>query len=157
MGRQITFRMEEDDLARFVSKLENDGVLLLPYRHRGPEIERLMRIGDRREGLVWLVRPSDADFVRLRHVATQGYWVVDQIRSPVVEFSPGGASGEGLKPGRLHFNAGYFDDDGNRVDFPTGFVEWADGLLAWIRKSFRRNSANGIYEGPGVQKGKGGR
>jgi hypothetical protein len=66
-----------------------------------------------------------------------------------VEFSPGGASGGELRPGRLHFDTGYFDDDGNRVIFPVGFVEWAEGLLLWIRKSFHRDSVTGNYEGPG--------
>jgi hypothetical protein len=148
MGRQIRFRMGQEDLASFVRRLDEVEAVLLPYRNQGPEPVPLNDIGERREGLVWLARPADLDRVRFTHVAAQGYWAIDQTGSPVVEFTPGGRNG--AAPGRLYFETGYFDETGRRADLPAGFVGWADGLLRWIRRNFRHDRASGLYVGPGA-------
>jgi len=146
----VGFRMTPDDLALFAQKLDDEAVLLLPYRHAGSAPDLLGTLADRREGIVWLVRSAeDLAQVRMDHVPQQGYWTVDQILSPVVEVSPGGISGLDVVPGRLHFNTGYFDDRGNYQDFPPAFVKWADGLVRWIRRNFHRDGS--IYNGPGAR------
>lgn len=130
MNSQVRIRLRSDDLGELEAELREREALFLPYTFPAPELSFLpaLELGK----LIWIVRPDDRDLVRLKHIPQQGYWVIDQVRSPVVEFSHSGPDSE-LGEGRLQFHTNYWADDDTKVAFPDGFVTWARDILQWVR------------------------
>lgn len=130
MSSQVRLRLRPGDLGELEAELRERGALFLPYTFPSPELSFLpaLELGK----MIWVFRPDDRDLVRLKHIPQQGYWVVDQLRSPVVEFSHSGPGSE-LGQGRLFFRTSYWEDDDTKVAFPAGFVTWAKGIFQWVR------------------------
>ncbi len=155
MGRQVCIRTLPGDLGWLEGELRERGALFVAYRHRGPELETRSTISweGNPDPIIWLARDEDLASVRLRHVEAQGYWVVDQLRSPVVELSrrmavtAGALSVEGPAQGRLFYELGCFGEDGRPVAFSEDFVEWAQGIFKAVRRQFTRDPGADCYDG----------
>ena len=156
MGRQVCIRTLPGDLGWLEGALRERGALFVAYRHGGPEPETRSTISweGNPDPIVWLVRGEDLASILIRRVKAQGYWVVDQLRSPVVELSrrmavvAGARSAEEPVQGRLFYELGYHGDSDGPVEFPGEFVEWAQGIFKTVRGHFTRDPGAGCYDGP---------
>ena len=74
-------------------------------------------------------------------------WVVDDLRSPVVQFDGGFFDEKTLRPGRLFYDTGYYNENGEWVDKPVEFLKWADSILRMAKKMIRRDPVFDAYVG----------
>jgi hypothetical protein len=157
--------MGPGDIAAFEARVVDSGGCFLPRRN--PEAIPIAHLStadlpDWPAGCAWLVRPCDLPAVVLRHVPAQHYWAVDTTMagSPVVEYgffwqstSMGSASlresltSMGVREGRLWFEKYYVENDA-WAEKPPDFVLWAEGILRFVRKHFRRDADADLYVGP---------
>ena len=152
MGRQVVFHLHPDDAGGFEGFLRsstNLAVLAQPQ----PTLEvveaaSLFAIADEPRFERLLVRRSDLVLVRTTHVPAQGYYLVDKLRSPVIEFTPGinTVSTEAGR-GRLWHPTSYFDESGRRIEMPSEFLAWAGKVLSWVRRHWSR-TPDGDYLSP---------
>jgi hypothetical protein len=91
-----------------------------------------------------LVRESDLSEVVTRHVPAQGYWTVDVLRSPVVEFNSCYFDGKILRRGRAYYVDGFYGEGEAWVEKPESFRLWARGVLRILRKSLKRHGTDYI-------------
>jgi hypothetical protein len=153
MGRQLQFYLTPSDLAVLeVALRASQEVAALPWRAPRPEptvVEsfRIERMG-KTPLTLYLARPADLGAVAFREVAAQGYWTVDDLRSPVVELARCHFDGKTLRRGRLYYATGYYGGDGAWVDKPKAFLAWADALLRTARKALWREPRLDAYLGP---------
>jgi hypothetical protein len=71
-------------------------------------------------------------------VTTQGYWVVDVLRSPALELSSCFFDGKILRRGRIYYVDGFGGEDGAWIEKPETFRTWARRVRAAIRKALAR-------------------
>ena len=98
----------------------------------------------RRPLRAYMVRRADLSAVNTRFVPGQGYWVIDDLSSPVIEFSRCFFDDTVLRLGRAYFAT----DLRFRPELASpDFVKWGDRVLARIKKTLRRapGIANWIY------------
>jgi hypothetical protein len=164
MGRQIRFRVGPGDIVEFESLVRDSGGLFLPFRNPSSSpapVRSTADIADWPRWKAWLVRPSDAPAVQMHHVPAQGFWTIDDLGAPVVEYgfhwhslgplrgplTPELLRSVGVREGRLWFERFYFEGD-RKVEKPADFVAWADALLQTVRRRFHRHPGHDLYEGP---------
>jgi len=97
----------------------------------------------------YIVRRADLSAVKTKLVTSQGYWVMDSLCSPVIEFSRCFFDSTVLRPGRAYFAT----DLRFRPELPSpDFVKWGDRVLARIKKTLRRapGIADRIYVSTGA-------
>jgi hypothetical protein len=92
----------------------------------------------------YLVRRSDLVNVITEHVPAQGYWTVDVLRSPAVEFESCYFDGKLLRRGRVYYTDGYYGADKAWVAKPPDFLVWAKAVLKVTRKSLHKDGADYI-------------
>lgn len=96
----------------------------------------------------YLVRPDDLASIQMHEVAKQNYWAIDDLRSPVVEFSSCFFDGVKIRQGRVYFQTRYYAETGQLVTKSESFVKWARCVLAAVKKTLHRDPASGNYVGP---------
>jgi hypothetical protein len=90
---------------------------------------------------VFLTKAEYISSIKTRYLETQNYYLVDDLRSNVVEFSRGGfssVSNDALERARLYFVSQYFEDE-ITVKKDTSFLSWAESLLLSFKKQFLTN------------------
>jgi hypothetical protein len=87
---------------------------------------------------IYLVRPEDMASVVFRFVEDQQVWLVDDLRSPVIEFDRCYFARDLLRRGRLYYVPKYYREDGVFVSKSADFLAWSDGLLKVARKSLTK-------------------
>jgi hypothetical protein len=139
MGRQIQLYFSPQDVDEFATKMvAKCGAVLLPHRlssNLAQPVDSITRdtgSGLRSNG--YLVRGEDLERVRLREIPSPGYWAVDEVRSPVIEFDGGFFDHSKILRGRLYFTTSYYDLADQHVVKEPGFVQWADRILAAGRR-----------------------
>jgi hypothetical protein len=156
MGRQINFYMLADDLSEFEEAIRSkESVLFVKDRLSAPEIQALDTLTIPEMGttplFLYLVRKEDVEKVVIKSVAGK-YWKVDTLRSPAVELMRSYHNESLARRGRLYFQPGFYDSEGCWIDKPQAFIKWADSLLRWIRRNYRRDPQLGFYVGPSAAK-----
>ena len=106
MGHQVNFYLDPRDTEQIESVLRSLGpMLVLHSRSPRPEPKLLDHLTHEEQGQPWLfyhlVRPEHLGAVVLGHVPAQGYWTVDVLNSPVIEFTRCFFDGTILRRGRL--------------------------------------------------------
>lgn len=153
MGHQINFFLGPNDHAELEMRLREAGELVvLRNRSLTPEPHPVDTTNFTEDGKQWLflylVRPSDLSAVRTREVAAQGYWSVDDLRSPVIELNRCYYNGKILRRGRLYFVDGYYGAQDQWVEKPEEFKAWAKRLFAAARKTLTFDKNLGAHIGP---------
>jgi hypothetical protein len=151
MGHQVTFLALPTDLPAIEDVIRATGdVCFLEDRTPTSEPTMLDTLSfapgemGRRQLRACIVRRADLSAVKTRLVARQGYWVIDSLSSPVIEFDRCFFDGSVLRPGRAYFAS----DLRFRPELPSpDFVKWGDRVLARIKRTLRRapGIANWIY------------
>jgi hypothetical protein len=155
MGRQVRFLANSDDAAALEAEARARGAVFLAYYHQGtePRLVTDLTAAATTEPIVWLTRAEDLPRVRLTYIEAQGYWLVDQLKSPVLEWSGSGTEqppGEHeVRSGRLWFATGTYDSHGERIPFGD-FVDGAQSMLAWVRRQWSYDRSGARYIGPGA-------
>ncbi len=147
MGRQIHFYMLPEDRDAFLHFVrERDSVAVIVRDSDSAEVEfAAARHNSDKTLCLW----NRELFPRLRRkwIPEPGYYRIDTLKTPVLEFTPSfTATWEGkpgLGQGRLFGNfEPYFGK-------PPDFEKWYEALVRWIRKNFRKSPAStGGYVGP---------
>ncbi len=84
----------------------------------------------------FIVQRQDLLAISTRFVETQGYWLIEDTESPVIEFSPSIFTGSKLTSGRAYFAS----DLRFRPELPSpDFVRWGDRVLTRIKKKLSRH------------------
>lgn len=147
MGKQVNFVLLPSDLKVLEEELGHIGpFIVLHSRSKSEEVKRLGGLGTDKSGEDWLylflVRPEDVELVITQPVATQGYWSIDALRSPVIEFQRCFYDGHRLRRGRAYFVEEYYDANKHLVQKPEAFRIWAQSVLNTIRRKLRRQGAD---------------
>ena len=151
MGKQATFVLLPGDLTALEVEIARvEPFTVLHSRSSSKEVRSLSALDPTKAGEDWLhlflVRPSDVKRVVTQHVPAQGYWSVDALRSPVIEFQRCFFDGKVLRRGRVYFNESYYDLSGVLVQKPEAFRKWARVVLSTIRRNLHRQGPD--YIGP---------
>ncbi|MBI5876106.1 MAG: hypothetical protein HZB53_00525 [Chloroflexi bacterium] len=150
MGRQVNFYILQADREELQTMLQKRGnVAFLPWISTTATIRPVPTLADAN----WISRNIDIASVVLKYVQSQSHWLVDEARSPVIKFSPGGLSGSEIIRGRFHFELGFYDADGYWVTKSPEFVQWADRILRWVCRHYVKESHGLAYIGPYADKG----
>lgn len=156
MGRQIQIYFSSDDVQAFEKAVKEQlGAVVLAHRHlvgRAEPIDSTVsKNADGLRSFGYLARPQDLEKVVLRHVPAQGYWVVDETRSAVVELDGGFDDGKILRRGRLYFHKGFYGEDGQWVNKAQDFLQWAEEILKLAKKLSRRDQKLDAYVGQSAE------
>lgn len=149
MGHQVNFHATPDDIdhiERTIGLLEPMDIL----HSRSPLAEpRIVPSANTIEnGQRWLffflVRKCDLGEVIMEQVPAQGYWAVDVVRSPVVEFSSCYFDRAVLRRGRVYYVDGSFGENGVWSEKPENFRLWAKSVLKTTKKLLKRHGTDYI-------------
>jgi hypothetical protein len=156
MGKQIQLYLLPEDAENFATRVRTLlGVHLFSLRYSDPEhrtaespvitIEGVSRIS-------CLLAQSNRTELIARYVENQQHWVVNTLFSEVVEFSGCHWDHYSLKPGRLFFDQGFYDEAGQWRDKSEVFLEWANAVIDTAVKLFRNETSTDSYIGPSADK-----
>lgn len=83
----------------------------------------------------FIVQRQELPAVSTRFVETQNYWLIEDTKSPVIEFSSSIFTGSKLTRGRAYFAS----DPRFRPELPSpDFARWGDRVLTRIKKKLSR-------------------
>jgi len=151
MGRQIQIRMAAEDRAWLDREISQAGGVLLLTTHASsvPIVVPSSHVVEQRfRGSFWICLANEIGQVRLEHVATMDYWVVNGLSSPVMEYGCYDTAGSPTCQGRLWYEKGYFDQSGMWVCRSDAFLQFAERLFRLVRRRFTRDPATSEYVGP---------
>ena len=149
MGHQANFYATPPDIAELESVIrELEPIVVLHDRSQtmNPRTLASLRFSENAEPLLfyYLVRKADLPEVVTRHVPAQGYWTVDVLRSPVVEFNSCYFDHRILRRGRVYYVDGFYGEDGTWIEKPESFQSWAKAVLRATRKSLKKYATDYI-------------
>src|ERR1043165_7618856 len=123
MGHQLNFFLGPTDQIELETRLRNvDELVILHSRSPTDEPRIVETMNFSEDGKQWLffhfVRLSDLSAVQIREVPAQRYWVVDILKSPVVEVNRCYYDGKILRRGRLYYVDGFYDAQDQWLEKP---------------------------------------
>ena len=151
MGHQVNFYVTPQDRTLLEERLREIGpMLVLHSRSPTSAVRKLETLDFAENGKPWLffylVRPEDLSAIITRHVPVQGYWTIDVLKSPVVEFNSCFFNGDKLRRGRVYYIDSYYGEDDVLVQKSESFQAWAKSLFGVVKKSLKKRGAD--YVGP---------
>lgn len=154
MGHQVNIYVDPSDTISLAHALRGLGPLhLLHSRSPTSEPKVIESVNVEENGQPWLflylVRPEDLGAVVTRHVPAQGYWTVDVLKSPVVEFNRCFFDGRILRRGRLYYIDGFYGANEQWTEKPEAFRQWARAILTKTKSTL--NKHKGDYIGTGAE------
>lgn len=149
MGHQVNFYATPTDVAELeVSIGSLEPMLILHDRSPTAEprvLPSLIFTEDAQPLLFYfLVREKDLAKVVTGHVPAQGYWSVDILRSPIVEFNSCYSDGKVLRRGRAYYVDGLYGEDDAWVEKPESFRIWAKAVLRTTKRVLKRHGIDYI-------------
>jgi hypothetical protein len=96
--------------------------------------------------LVVLVRAVELAAIRMDFIPQRGYWTINALRSPIIEFRRSYMDDNIIRQGRMYFIPRYLENN-QWVDKSPEFVAWADSILRFMRRHLRRLPSIGCYAG----------
>ena len=149
MGHQLNFHATLPDVARLEEIVRAiEPVVVLHSRSPTAEPRIVPSVNFEEQGRRWLfyflVREADLGRAVTEPVPAQGYWSVDVLRSPVVQFTNCYFDGLVLRRGRIYYVDGYYGADGTWVEKPETFRLWAATLRKATRKALSRRDGDYI-------------
>jgi len=142
-GHQVNFYLDADDTRQVETIARSIGPVVLIHDRSCQPLPRVLDSlfhfdGEQQLFFYYLVQPEFLDAVLMQHVPAQGYWTVDDLRSPVIELSTCFCDGVILRRGRLYYVDGFYDSEDNWVYHSDSFRKWAKTLLAKTRRTLTR-------------------
>ena len=152
MGHQIALYLSLKDATDLEHELlrPNDD-MILKDRSRGPFPKCVTSIDLVEDGNRWyffyFARREDLDSIITIEVPTQGYWAVDELFSPVIQFHLGRFDGDILRSGRLYYIDSYYDEKKMLVGKPADFIGWSRQLFRKAKRLLTYDKDLGAYLG----------
>jgi hypothetical protein len=151
MGRQIQIYLATRDIDLFEEALKQRGVVFVSRSSADGRVQVLQtckrRVASGVRTSCYLARQKDLKSIRVNHISSKVGWVVDDLRSPVIQFDGGFFDGRTLRQGRLFYDTGYYNDSGEWVNKPADFLKWADSILKMAKKLIARDRVLDAYVG----------
>lgn len=147
MGRQIHFYMLAEDQNAFLRVVqERDPVVIIARDSDSAEVQ----LADPDTGpdkTLCLWNRKLLPHLKRKWISDPGYYTIDGLRTPTLEFTPSFAATwegkPGLGQGRL------FGDFDPNLEKPPDFGKWYEILVRWIRQNYQKSPASmGGYVGP---------
>lgn len=143
MGKQVRYFLTPEDTVELEAELRTIEPLVVLHRRSSIMLPRVLEHLDFEEnGNPWLffylARPDDLDSIVMNHVASQNYWGIDSLRSPVIEFNRCYFDGVYLRRGRIYLNDKFYGVDDELVEKPAPFRAWANAVLGKTRRSLHK-------------------
>ncbi|MEZ4399259.1 MAG: hypothetical protein R3B06_04525 [Kofleriaceae bacterium] len=154
MGHQVNFYTapaDIKDLQERVGRLES---ILILHSHSLSETPLVLSSlrhteGDRPWLFYYFVRKCDLANVISEHVPSQGYWGIDVLRSPVVEFHGCFFNGKILRRGRVYYTDGFYGENDEWLQKSESFRSWAKRVLKTTKAGLKRQGSD--YIGPAAE------
>jgi hypothetical protein len=153
MGHQVNFYLDPFDTLSLEQTIRTvEPLLVLHSRSPRSEPRVVESASIEEDGQPWLfaflVRREDLQSVVTRHVPAQGYWTIDVLKSPVIEFNRCFFDCTVLRRGRLYYVDGYYNANQTWEDKEDGFQQWAKTVLTRTKKVLKKYK--GDYIGTGA-------
>lgn len=153
-SRQINFYMMPKDIEEFEIWLKQrvDSVFLaLPMYEEELRIIETLAISTKEKDMwltVFLAPEHLLDKIIVKYVPAQEYYLIDNLKSPVMEFGRCYYDWENkkMRRGRLYYIKGYYDDNKEWKFKDESFLNWADEIFKWFRRHFKNQKLTG-FEG----------
>jgi hypothetical protein len=148
MGRQLHFHMLEEDVSEFFRVVEAGGQVTVVARDSNSAAVLPVGARDVDSGnTVCFWNRSFLPQLERKWIPDPGYYRIDSLKLPVLEFMPSfKANWEGkpaLGQGRLFGNFEPY------LGKPREFTEWYELLASWIRRRYRKSPVGlGGFVGP---------
>ncbi len=152
MGHQVNYHALLEDFAEIEAKIRRIEPLVILYDQSPTAAPQVAPALDfKNESGVWLfcylVREVDMAAVMTKHIPTQGYWLIEDHHSPVIECSGCFFDGNVLRRGRMYYTDGDYDKSGTWAEKPEAFRKWAAAVLR-VTKKYLDKLPGGAYIGP---------
>ncbi len=137
-SKQLNFFMMPDDLVGFENEFSNFGALFIRQPLPSPTLTFKDSIGysNGEFAKIFLTTQTFTNKVIIRKIENKKYYLIDDLRSPVIEFSRG-VKNEGIvQRSRLYFTKEYYNENGHLVEKDRRFTTWASSLLKAIKTHF---------------------
>jgi len=142
MSKQVTFYLLPDDITLFEAELKamEDVVFIAEpmYENKLLIVDTLLPQKNEWRS-VSLARKDYLDRVYLKHIDTQNYWLIEDLKSEVIEFSRCYLDGNTLRRGRLYTITGYYNEVSEWKERDPEFIKWVDRIYRKFKKTFKRN------------------
>ena len=148
MGRQVHFHMLGEDLREFFRLVQDDPKVIITTRDSDTaKVLPLDDAGANPDSTLCFWNQKFVPDLERKWIPEPGYYRIDSLRLPVLEFMPSfKAKWEGkpaLGQGRLFGNFEAY------LNKPADFEKWYEGLASWIRKRCRKSPLGpGGFVGP---------
>lgn len=158
MGRQIQLYLLPEDLEALKQSFRQMGGVCFVSQSSFTSEPQILCEETRTESNIsarlscYLVRDTDLNTIRLKHISDKVGWIVDDLRSPVVQLDSGYFDGRILRRGRIYYETRYYGDDGRRIDKQLDFIKWAESIMKITKKLFKRNPEFDAYIGMNANK-----
>jgi hypothetical protein len=134
---------------------EHCSIVFLDYQTERPAPRIVSSLEVKEFGKSWLkmflAPPEFLGELVFTHVPRQGYWTIDETRSPVVELIRCFYGGTSLRSGRLYYAKGFYGEGGQWVEKPAAFLAWAKKVFSVARKGLQRDADFMVYLGREAQ------
>jgi hypothetical protein len=154
MGRQVNFFATAHDEARLIEFIKKTGdIVVFPYSSVSPIFSPLDQLPGKGStkfwAHVWLVNNDFSPTIVTEFIPPQGYHLIDESRSDVIEFSRSIQDGDALRPGRIWAEFDFLDDSGSQlVPKRRDFKRWFGVLAKWIRMNYSKEINPDFYVAP---------
>lgn len=151
MGRQLNFYATAADIAELeacIRRLEPVAILHARSPNANPRVLPSLNFSEEAAPLLfyYLVLEPELPKIVTEHVPARGYWTVDILRSPAVEFQGCYFDDKILRRGRVYYVDGFYNQNGTWVEKSEKFRHWAGAVLSAVRKSLKKQGPD--YIGP---------
>jgi hypothetical protein len=155
MSHQFPYYCLLEDFVMIEAKLRSIEPFLVLYSRSptaAPRVAPALNFKDGEKPWLFchLVREVDLPLVITRHVPEQGYWSLDECKSPVIECGGCFFDGKILRIDRMYYTDGDYDRAGTWVWKSEEFRKWAAAVFRVTKKCLVRKGRD--YVGPAAAK-----
>jgi hypothetical protein len=154
MSHQVYYFLTPTDISTLENWLRDLSDLCILHSHSSEPAPRIVEsLNLEEDGKRWLfyfiTRSDFVDQIVTRHIPAQNRWTLDELRSPIIEFSACFFDGQILREGRMYYVDGFYGANGRWEDKPESFRTWAKSVFAKAKKMLKRR--NDFYIGPDAE------
>lgn len=128
MGRQIEFYMSDKVQNDFIEFLKQNNYIFLDSQKNV-----INELCSKKVFYCYLYK-TDYDCIKMKKIDNQ---IIDDTRSPVIHFQKTSVNSELKKvhSGRIWIATSFYDENGNTIMKPNGFIKDYEKLVRWIKKN----------------------
>ena len=143
-SKQVNYYITENELEDFDDYLASNKGLVVGLPMVSSNVVALSSIKElNTHKFKWplsfrIVQEEMMNEIRTRFVEKQGYYLIDTLRSPVIEMSKCyfDTKTKGIRIARLYYQTGYYDENEMWVKKNDTFIKWADNLLKEFKNKY---------------------